>query len=142
MHMGDSRLLLVTYLAKPESVARTVFLDIEPMLPYPSRPRPASVFAYREPWKAVPIETFVANIIDRERWIFAIPQRSIGAVLFGRTYPALLLAACFCMFFQVFFEGMPVFSMFDTRVLLNPFVNVLLMHLFATMCPANNLVLV
>lgn len=46
------------------------------------------------------------------------------------------------MFFQVFFEGMPMFSMFNTRVLLSPFVDVLLMYLFAIVCPSNNLVLV
>ena len=68
----------------------------------------------------------------------------IGAVLFGkfRTYLALLLSAFFSMIFQVFFEGMLMFSMFDTRVLLNPFIDVLLMYLFAVVCPSNNLVLV
>ena len=64
IYMGDSRLPLVVHLVKPESVARAVFLDIKGMLPYPSRPRPASVFTYRKPGKGILIKIFVADIIN------------------------------------------------------------------------------
>jgi hypothetical protein len=69
VHMSDRSLLLVTHFAKPEPVARAIFLDIEPMLPYPSRPRPSSMLAYRKTREAVPVDTFVADVIDRERCI-------------------------------------------------------------------------
>jgi hypothetical protein len=65
--MSDRGFLLVTLFAKPESVTGAVFLDIESMLPYPSCPRPSSVFADGIPRKKIPIDAFVTSVVYGRR---------------------------------------------------------------------------
>ena len=59
----------MAHFTKPESVAGAVFLDVEPMLPYPSRPRPSSMLTYTESREAIPVNAFIAEVVDRERCI-------------------------------------------------------------------------
>ena len=70
VHVGDRSLLPVTRFAKPESVTGAVFLDIESMFPYPPCPRPSLVFADGISRKAIPIDAFIADVVDRERCVF------------------------------------------------------------------------
>lgn len=66
VYVGDRSLLLVIHFVKPESVTGAVFFDIESVFPYLPCPRPSLMFANGIPRKAIPVDAFIADIVDRK----------------------------------------------------------------------------
>jgi hypothetical protein len=66
VYMGDCSLPLVIHFVKPESVTGAVFFDIESVFLYLPCPRPSLMFAKGIPRKAIPVDAFIADIVDRK----------------------------------------------------------------------------
>jgi len=67
VHVRYGSLLAMAQFAKPVSMTGIGVLDVEAMLPYPSRPRSFSMLAYGEPRETIPINAFIPSVVDRGR---------------------------------------------------------------------------
>lgn len=77
VHVGDGGSCPMAVFAELKPAAGIISFNIVSVLPYPSRPLSSSVPASYIPWKAIPIDAFVARVRSRGSGVHGPPSMDI-----------------------------------------------------------------